>query len=107
MTDFSKYILKIKYKDKFFDFKNDQCNIRSFTYSINLNKDQKQYDNIEGKYLKQLFCTLNGNKTLVSRASAVLLKNYGVNRSISCILLETKISPFRQNFDYFLWKKEI
>ena len=48
---------------------------------------------------------LNSPKTLVSRASSVLLQNFG--ESNACILLETKFSPYRQNFDYYHWKNYI
>lgn len=106
MTDFSKYIIKNKYQDKFFDFKDDDCRMRVFTYSIAINKEEKDGENEESS-LKQLFNSLNRNKTLVSRASSVLLQNFGVSRSNACILLETKMSRYRQNFDYFQWKKYI
>ena len=113
MKDFSKYIIRNKYEDKFFDFKNENSRIRVFTYSISLNKEEpdllKEPDSMSNnaKCLQNLFDNFNSTKTLVSRASAVLLQNFEGNQSNSCILLETKLSPYRQNFDYFHWKKYI
>ena len=113
MKDFSKYIIRNKYEDKFFDFKNENCRIRVFTYSIAINQADNDFINDpensinNPKCLQNLFDNFNSTKTLVSRASAVLLQNYGDNHSNACILLETKLSPYRQNFDYFHWKKYI
>ena len=101
MSKFSKYVLKKKYGDKFFDFKDENNRIRVFTYTI-----EKKFESKE-KILDNFFEVLNSNKTLVSRASAVLLQNYGDNGTNPCILLETKYSILRQNYDYFLWKKYI
>lgn len=101
MSKFSKYVLKKKYGDKFFDFKDENNRIRVFTYTIEKNFESKE------KILDNFFEVLNSNKTLVSRASAVLLQNYGDNGTNPCILLETKYSILRQNYDYFLWKKYI
>jgi hypothetical protein len=101
MSKFSKYVLKKKYGDKFFDFKDENNRIRIFTYTIEKNFESKE------KILDNFFEVLNSNKTLVSRASAVLLQNYGDNGTNPCILLETKYSILRQNYDYFLWKKYI
>jgi hypothetical protein len=99
MSNFSKYILKKKYNNKFFDFKDEDNRIRVFTYTI-----EKKFE-IKEKILDNFFEVLNSNKTLVSRASAVLLQNYGDTGTNPCILLETKYSSLRQNYDYFLWKK--
>ena len=101
MSKFSKYVLKKKYGDKFFDFKDENNRIRVFTYTI-----EKKFESKE-KILDNFFEVLNSNKTLVSRASAVLLQNYGDIGTNPCILLETKYSILRQNYDYFLWKKYI
>ena len=112
-TDFSKYIIHNKYGDKFFDFKEESSRIRVFTYTINLSdvhshEDGTQIENKNNKCLQHLYENFNSTKTLVSRASAVLLQNFGDNnKSNACILLETKLSRYRQNFDYFHWKKYI
>ena len=42
MTDFSKYILKKKYKDHFFDFKDEYNRLRVFTYTIVGSKNNEQ-----------------------------------------------------------------
>ena len=102
MTDFSKYILKKKYKDKFFDFQDENNRMRIFTYSID-NGKIKEKESI--KLSEKLYEELNKIKTLVSRATPVLLT--GQNGSfVACILLETKISFYRQNFDFFYWKSD-
>lgn len=103
MTDFSKYIIRNKYGNKFFDFKDEQCRIREFTYSISLKENQEPFE--KENFMANMFETFNSTKTLISRASAVLVQNIDENKSNACILLETKISPFRQNFDYFHWQK--
>ena len=104
MTDFSQYILKKKYQDKFFDFKDEKCRIRIFTYTI-FQDSINEKEIVTEKCLKKLFELLNSSKTLVSRASSVLLQNF--SESNACILLETKFSPYRQNFDYYHWKNYI
>ena len=104
MTDFSQYILKKKYQDKFFDFKDEKSRIRIFTYTI-FQDSINEKEIVKEKCLKKLFELLNSCKTLVSRASSVLLQNFG--DSYACIMLETKFSPFRQNFDYYHWKNYI
>ena len=104
MTDFSQYILKKKYQDKFFDFKDEKSRIRIFTYTI-FQDSINEKEIVKEKCLKKLFELLNSTKTLVSRASSVLLQNFG--ESNACILLETKFSPYRQNFDYYHWKNYI
>ena len=104
MTDFSQYRLKKMYKEKFFDFKDEKCRIRIFTYSI-CQENINEKEICKEKCLKKLFELLNSTKTLVSRASSVLLQNFG--ESNACILLETKFSPYRQNFDYYHWKSYI
>lgn len=104
MTDFSKFIIRSKYGNKFFDFKDEQCRIREFTYSITL-QDTKESLCDKTNYISDVFKTLNLTKTLISRASAVLVQNINENKSNACILLETKISRFRQNFDFFHWQK--
>ena len=101
MTDFSKYILHKKFKDKFFSFKDES---KTFTYTIESSKDEDQNSNKKEKE-KFLFDNLSNIKTLVSRASPVILGSQG--NSITCILLETKFSPYRQNFDYFYFKKSL
>ena len=102
MTDFSKYILKKKYKDKFFDFQDENNRMRIFTYTID-NGKIKEKESI--KLSEKLYEELNKIKTLVSRATPVLLT--GQNGSfVACILLETKISFYRQNFDFFYWKSD-
>ena len=63
MSKFSKYVLKKKYGDKFFDFKDENNRIRVFTYTI-----EKKFESKE-KILDNFFEVLNSNKTLVSRAS--------------------------------------
>ena len=61
MKDFSKYIIRNKYEDKFFDFKNENSRIRVFTYSISLNKEEpdllKEPDSMSNnaKCLQNLF----------------------------------------------------
>ena len=102
MTDFSKYILKKKYKDNFFDYKDENNRIRVFTYTINGNKNKEQENNKKGEKLFDDLCNI---KTLVSRASPVLLK-IKEGFYIACILLETKFSLIRQNFDFFYWKSD-
>ena len=61
MSKFSKYVLKKKYGDKFFDFKDENNRIRVFTYTI-----EKKFESKE-KILDNFFEVLNSNKTLVSR----------------------------------------
>jgi hypothetical protein len=101
MTDYSKFIIRNKY-DKFFDFQENR--VRVFTYSINIKNEESLLDEKVNNIFSKLFNILNNNKTLVSRASVVLLQNYEDNKSNACVLLETKLSPFRQNFDYFHWR---
>ncbi len=102
MTDFSKYILKKKFRDKFFDFKDENNRLRVFTYTIDGAKTKEQENKKKGE---KLFEDLSKIKTLVSRASPVLLSGQGDNY-IACIFLETKFSQFRQNFDFFYWKSD-
>ena len=102
MTDFSKYILKKKYKDHFFDFKDESNRLRVFTYTIDSAKINEQENKKKGE---KLFEDLSKIKTLVSRASPILLKGKGENY-IACIFLETKFSFYRQNFDFFYWKSD-
>ena len=102
MTDFSKYILKKKYKDKFFDFQDENNRMRVFTYTID-NGKIKEKETI--KRQEKLYEELNKIKTLISRATPVLLSGQN-DTFIACILLETKISFFRQNFDFFYWKSD-
>ena len=47
MTDFSKYILKKKFRDKFFDFKDENNRIRVFTYTIEKNFESKEKSKME------------------------------------------------------------
>ena len=102
MTDFSKYILKKKYKDKFFDFQDENNRMRVFTYTIDLGKN-KEKESI--KRQEKLYEDLNKIKTLVSRATPVLLTGQE-NIFIASIFLETKFSLYRQNFDFFYWKSD-
>jgi hypothetical protein len=102
MTDFSKYILKKKYNDKFFDFQDENNRIRVFTYTIDGGKI-KEKEAI--KMQEKLYEELNKIKTLVSRATPVLLTAQN-GSFIACILLETKYSFYRQNFDFFYWKSD-
>ena len=102
MTDFSKYILKKKYKDHFFDFKDENNRLRVFTYTIDSSRINEQENKKKGE---KLFDDLSKIKTLVSRASPILLKGKGENY-IACIFLETKFSLYRQNFDFFYWKSD-
>ena len=102
MTDFSKYILKKKYNDKFFDFQDENNRIRVFTYTIDGGKI-KEKEAI--KRQEKLYEELNKIKTLVSRATPVLLTAQN-GSFIACILLETKYSFYRQNFDFFYWKSD-
>ena len=67
MSKFSKYVLKKKYGDKFFDFKDENNRIRVFTYTI-----EKKFESKE-KILDNFFEVLNSSKTLVNRASALLI----------------------------------
>ena len=98
MTDFSKYILKKKYKDHFFDFKDPANRLRVFTYTVDGPKNKEK----KGEKLFEDLCKI---KTLVSRASPVLL-NGQEGTYIACIFLETKFSLYRQNFDFFYWKSD-
>ena len=98
MTDFSKYILKKKYNNQFFDFKDQNNRLRIFTYTIDGPKNKE-------KKGEKLFEDLSKIKTLVSRATPVLLNGQG-GTYIACILLETKFSLYRQNFDFFFWKSD-
>ena len=76
--------------------------MRIFTYTID-NGKIKEKESI--KLSEKLYEELNKIKTLVSRATPVLLT--GQNGSfVACILLETKISFYRQNFDFFYWKSD-
>ena len=102
MTDFSKYILKKKYKDKFFDFQDENNRMRIFTYTIDGGK-MKEKESI--KRQEKLYEELNKIKTLVSRATPVLLTGQE-GTFIACVLLETKFSLYRQNFDFFYWKSD-
>ena len=102
MTDFSKYILKKKYKDNFFDFRDENNRIRVFTYTIDGGKI-KEKEAI--KRQEKLYEELRKLKTLVSRATPVLLTGQE-GSFITCIFLETKFSFYRQNFDYFYWKSD-
>ena len=102
MTDFSKYILKKKYRDHFFDFKDENNRLRVFTYTIDYAKNKEQENKKKGE---KLFEDLSKIKTLVSRASPVLL-NIQKETYYACIFLETKFSLYRQNFDFFYWKND-
>ena len=102
MTDFSKYILKKKYKDKFFDFQDENNRMRVLTYTIDGSKI-KEKEAI--KKQEKLYEELNKIKTLVSRATPVLLTGQE-GTFIACIFLETKFSFYRQNFDFFYWKSD-
>jgi len=102
MTDFSKYILKKKYKDKFFDFQDENNRMRVFTYTIDGGKI-KEKETI--KRQEKLYEELNKIKTLVSRATPVLLTGQEGFFTAS-IFLETKFSFYRQNFDFFYWKSD-
>ena len=102
MTDFSKYILKKKYKDKFFDFQDENNRMRVFTYTIDGGK-MKEKETI--KRQEKLYEELNKIKTLVSRATPVLLTGQEGFFTAS-IFLETKFSFYRQNFDFFYWKSD-
>ena len=102
MTDFSKYIIKKRFKDHFFDFKDNNNRLRIFTYTID---GGKNYDQENKKKGEKLFDDLSKIKTLVSRATPVLLNGRG-ETYIACIFLETKFSKHRQNFDYFYWKSD-
>lgn len=104
MTDYAKFIIRNKYGEQFYDFKRENCRIKTFTYSINVVKEEVLIQNKSDNFFSKLFNNLNNAKTLVSRASTVLLQNYDDNKPFACILLETKFSRFRQNFDYFHWK---
>ena len=102
MTDFSKYILKKKYEDKFFDFQDEMNRMRVFTYTIDVGKI-KEKEAI--KRQEKLYEELNKIKTLVSRATPVLLTNQdGI--FVASVFLETKFSYYRQNFDFFYWKSD-
>ena len=70
MSKFSKYVLKKKYGDKFFDFKDENNRIRVFTYTIEKNFESKE------KILDNFFEVLNSNKTFVNRASALHILLY-------------------------------
>lgn len=105
VTDFSKYILRTIYQDKFFDFKDKDIKIRVFTFTISIPKNEKDYDYINTPNLKSLFCSLNTNKTIICRASPVILQNPGGIDTNAAILLEFRLNKNRQNFDYTMWKK--
>ena len=88
---------KKKYKDKFFDFQDENNRMRVFTYTIDGSKI-KEKEAI--KKQEKLYEELNKIKTLVSRATPVLLTGQE-GTFIACIFLETKFSFYRQNFDFF------
>ena len=102
MTDYSKYIIKKRFKDHFFDFKDNNNRLRIFTYTIDGGKNCELENKKKGE---KLFDDLSKIKTLVSRATPVLLNGRG-ETYIACIFLETKFSKHRQNFDYFYWKSD-
>ena len=102
MADFSKYIIKKRFKDHFFDFKDNNNRLRIFTYTIDGGKNFDQENKKKGE---KLFDDLSKIKTLVSRATPVLLNGRG-ETYIACLFLETKYSKHRQNFDYFYWKSD-
>lgn len=97
MTDFSKFIM-FKKNIEFFDFRKEDNKFRIFTYTIDGNKNENNNGN-------DLIEKLSKIKTLVSRASPVMIKDKE-DSLCSCILLESKFSVVRQNYDFFYWKND-
>ena len=103
MSEHSRFILKQRFGDNLFDFTKEDMQVFVFKYTIiDRAKEEKL---IKDKNLNNLFETLNSYKTLISRASVVLLTQKNSDTYKPLILLETKISQIRQNFDYITWNK--
>jgi hypothetical protein len=124
MTGFSRFIIKEKYGDNFYDFKKTDCRIREFVYTIDLqalknisvyscnstNNNNNNSGNTNNDYFeklnKEIFDYMNSTKTLLARVSTIVLPNSkNEKKPTAYILLETKLSKMRQNFDDIIWKK--
>ena len=114
--------MRHKFGENFYDFKKSNCRIREFIFTIDLNLTKYDDDNINSELSDQnffsdnieekIFNYWNKCKTLLGRISTVLLpigtefKNQThANYPMACILLETKLSKFRENFDDMVWKE--
>lgn len=104
MTDYSQFIIRNKFGDSFYDFKKESSRIVNFSYSINILKEDKLMTASTDHFFSKLFNNLNNTKTLTSRASTILIQSKEDNKPYPCILLETKLASFRQNFDFFYWR---
>ena len=117
LTEFSKFSIRKKYGENFYDFKKSNCRIREFIFTIDLNmaKSQDSSDiksennNSKEEINDKIFDYWNRCKTLIGRITTVLLP-IGAERSrketpMAGILLETKLSKYRENFDDLVWKE--
>jgi len=127
LTNFSRFNIRKKFGENFYDFKKTNCRIREFVFTIDLNlaksedfSDKIEKINIPKEDIKdKIFDYWNKCKTLTGRISTVLLpffteqiRNFGDIRDIhdqtqpiAGILLETKLSKYRENFDDLVWKE--
>jgi hypothetical protein len=120
LTQFSKFNIRHKFGENFYDFKKSDCRVREFVFTIDLNllktkdsglceesKDNLTNDNLDEK----IFSYWSKFKTLLGRISTVLLPleegklKREETQPVGCILLETKLSKFRENFDEMVWKE--
>jgi hypothetical protein len=113
MTDYSKFIIRRKF-DQLYDYKNVDCRLREFIFTIDLRNLRKSPTEYEHKneligasaFNKKILEIFNNSKTLHGRISTILLPSTKKQDSPSaCILLEFKLCKRRQNFDDFLWKQ--
>ncbi len=119
LTNFSRFNIRKKFGENFYDFKKSNCRIREFVFTIDLNlakseddsSDTKTRSNVTNEEINhKIFDNWNKSKTLTGRISTVLLpivsEQIGDHmQPIAGILLETKLSKYRENFDDLVWKE--
>ena len=113
MTDYSKFIIRKNF-DQLYDYKNVDCRLREFIFTIDLRNLRKSSTEFElrnepmgaSTFNKKIIEIFNNSKTLHGRISTILLPSTKKQETPSaCILLEFKLCKRRQNFDDFLWKQ--
>jgi len=120
LTEFSKFNIRHKFGENFYDFKKSDCRVREFVFTIDLNLlntkdselDEESKDVLTNENLdEKIFSYWGKSKTLIGRISTVLLPlevgklKKQETQPVGCILLETKLSKFRENFDELVWKE--
>jgi hypothetical protein len=120
LTQFSKFNIRHKFGENFYDFKKSDCRIREFVFTIDLDLlksgeswslDKSNQNITQDNLDDKIFSYWNKCKTLIGRISTILLPVEGSDfkrdetQPVGCILLETKLSKFRENFDDLVWKE--